>query len=319
MVDRESVASGVTIEVEELQRRNRDSFQIPEWFLYTSRAFLTLEGVSLQADPNYSLIKSCFPYVAKRLVGDQDPRARQALRDLIYGAGDAVDVERLADLADGFSSYTRTTKTINEQAPAHAGELILSSGAVEPISKRKDRKDKLIETEAAILLAKDSADILLAEDGNIVQSILVEESALATSARFKDSARDVLVDAPKAFRKSLPFGVGSFLPPLPFEQLEPFFQKTEQEVKAQNLARKLASIATQSTSEPRSESTGEAISVVMSSLRELEPEQAALVLREIRENAPRYASLAGRLGEKFVDTLAKTARTNFETTMSKQR
>lgn len=97
IVERESVATGITVEVEELQKRNRDSFQIPEWFLYSSRAFLTLEGVSLQASPNYSLIQSCFPYVAKRLVGDDDPRARKALRDLLYGATDSVDVKRLAE------------------------------------------------------------------------------------------------------------------------------------------------------------------------------------------------------------------------------
>jgi len=45
VVERESVATGITVEVEELQKRNRDAFCIPEWFLYTSRAFLTLEGV----------------------------------------------------------------------------------------------------------------------------------------------------------------------------------------------------------------------------------------------------------------------------------
>jgi hypothetical protein len=35
IVERESVATGITLEVEELQRRNRDAFRIPEWFLYT--------------------------------------------------------------------------------------------------------------------------------------------------------------------------------------------------------------------------------------------------------------------------------------------
>jgi hypothetical protein len=97
IVERESVATGITLEVEELQKRNRDSFQIPEWFLYSSRAFLTLEGVSLQASPEFSLIKACFPYVAKRLVGDDDPRARKALRDLLYGASDSIDVKRLGE------------------------------------------------------------------------------------------------------------------------------------------------------------------------------------------------------------------------------
>ena len=35
IVERESVATGITLEVEELQRRNQDAFRIPEWFLYT--------------------------------------------------------------------------------------------------------------------------------------------------------------------------------------------------------------------------------------------------------------------------------------------
>ena len=75
----ESAVTGITVKVEELQCQNRDAFTIPPWFLYTSRAFLTLEGASLQADPNYSIIKSCFPYVAKRLLGDDSPMAQEAL------------------------------------------------------------------------------------------------------------------------------------------------------------------------------------------------------------------------------------------------
>ena len=57
LANKESVATGLTTEVEDLQRRNREAFTIPGWFVYTSRAFMTLEGVSLQADPSYSLIK----------------------------------------------------------------------------------------------------------------------------------------------------------------------------------------------------------------------------------------------------------------------
>jgi hypothetical protein len=53
----------------------------------------------------------------------------------------------------------------------------------------------------------------------------------------------------------------------------------------------------------------------MSSLRELEPEQAALVLKELRENLPRYAPLMGQLGGKFVSTLLKTASKNIDTTL----
>lgn len=92
--ERASAVTGITMEVEELQRQNKDAFTIPEWFLYTSRAFLTLEGISLQADEDFSLIQSCFPYVARRLIGDDSPRAQKALKDLLYGAGDMIDAER---------------------------------------------------------------------------------------------------------------------------------------------------------------------------------------------------------------------------------
>jgi len=94
MAERASAVTGISMKVEDLQRENSDAFTIPEWFLYTSRAFLTLEGISLSADPDFSIIKSCFPYVAKRLVGDDSPRSQKALRDLIYGRGNVINAEK---------------------------------------------------------------------------------------------------------------------------------------------------------------------------------------------------------------------------------
>lgn len=330
MVAKESVATGITVEVEDLQRRNADSFQIPEWFLYSSRAFLTLEGVSLAADDNYSLIKSCFPYVAKRLVADDDPRARNALKELLYGASGSLEVNRVTDLADGFTRYTTTTKTINQQANARSGEIVLVNGDIERISKEQDRKNKMIEAEATMTLAKDSADVILALEGNLIQSLLVEESALATSANFKDALRSQLVDGPKLFRESLPFGIGSFLPELPFEsRVEPFVRKTEKELKAQQLADKLLSVVQTSANSSGGSSSNnvmtavnnngnrnpEGIQSVIDTLRGMEPEQAALILKEIRENVPRYAPLVGRLGGKFMSTLLQTASMNIDYTL----
>jgi len=332
IVERESVATGITVEVEELQRQNRDSFMIPEWFLYTSRAFLTLEGVSLQADPNYSIIKSCFPYVARRLVADDDPRARKALRDLLYGASDALDVDRLSDLADGFSSYTTTTKTVNQQPATPNGQIVwpANANAVNGMTKNltaDSRKTKYLEAEAAITLAKDSADILLAPSGNLVQNLLVEESVLASSANFKDALRNALLEGPQRFRDSLPFGAGAFLPQLPFErQLQPFVKKTMQEQKAQELAEKLsrlvvkaspsAQIASNELKKPNAGSDTAASANLVETLRSLEPEQAALVLKELRQNLPRYGPLVGVLGGKFASALLNTASLNIETTLS---
>jgi hypothetical protein len=228
-------------------------------------------------------------------------------------------------LADGFTSYTTTTKSINQQATSHNGEIILSNGAVEKVSRDLERKSKMMEAEATITLAKDSADIVLAADGNLIQNLIVDESALAASAQIKDTVRETFVEGPQRFRDSLPLGLGSFLPPLPFEeQLAPFVIKTEKEIQAQTLADKIAVVLTARNGQSDSTATkkGDAMigsqttaSDVLQSLRELEPEQAALVLKELRENVPKYGPLLGQLGTKFVSTLLNTASTNIETTL----
>ena len=228
-------------------------------------------------------------------------------------------------LADGFTSYTTTTKSINQQATSHNGEIILSNGAVEKVSRDLDRKNKMMEAEATITLAKDSADIVLAADGNLIQNLIVDESALAASAQIKDRVRETFVDGPQRFRDSLPLGMGSIFPRLPFEeQLAPFVKKTEKEIQAQALADKIATVLTSRNGQSDSSGIkkGDVVdgsqttaSDVLQSLRELEPEQAALVLKELRENVPKYGPLLGQLGTKFVSTLLTTASKNIESTL----
>jgi predicted unusual protein kinase regulating ubiquinone biosynthesis (AarF/ABC1/UbiB family) len=98
MAEKASAVTGISMKVEDLQRENSGAFTIPEWFLYTSRAFLTLEGISLQADPDFSITQSCFPYVAKRLIGDDSPRSQAALRELIYGKNDQINIEKCVQI-----------------------------------------------------------------------------------------------------------------------------------------------------------------------------------------------------------------------------
>jgi predicted unusual protein kinase regulating ubiquinone biosynthesis (AarF/ABC1/UbiB family) len=163
---RKIAVSGITMEVEELQKRNRDTFRIPEWFVYTSRVFLTLEGVSLQADENFSIIKSCFPYVANRLLADDSPQARDALRNHLFGAEEYMEPKRLADLADGFVTYTTTTKFLEELSAeeAESAGVFLSNGANRETVRGKQRNTSA--AEATVTLIKDSADIFLAPGGN---------------------------------------------------------------------------------------------------------------------------------------------------------
>jgi aarF domain-containing kinase len=54
----------------ELEDLGRDyPFRVPPFFALVLRAFSLIEGVALSADPDYSIVQECLPYVAKRLLG----------------------------------------------------------------------------------------------------------------------------------------------------------------------------------------------------------------------------------------------------------
>jgi hypothetical protein len=46
-----------------------------------------------------------YPYISKRLLTDESPRLRAALRYMIYGNSNVFDVERLIDLLQAFESF----------------------------------------------------------------------------------------------------------------------------------------------------------------------------------------------------------------------
>jgi len=85
----------VTNVMEEMSKRNRELFQLPPYVLYVSRAFSTLEGIGLSVDEDYAILQECYPYLAKRLLTDNSPRARNALLAMLYGNGAGDDDDSL--------------------------------------------------------------------------------------------------------------------------------------------------------------------------------------------------------------------------------
>ena len=164
--------------MEEMSRRNRELFKLPPYVLYVSRAFSTLEGIGLSVDPDYSILQECYPYLAKRLITDDSPRARAALTAMLYGpqpsppvdhgalnGGAIIDVvgapvgaplgnkvatttvrrrssningllspTKVAEMADGFTSYTSFTVDADNAGKGMAGaraaiaDILLQNG-----------------------------------------------------------------------------------------------------------------------------------------------------------------------------------------------
>jgi aarF domain-containing kinase len=84
---------------------------IPPYFTNVLRAFGTLEGIVLKVDPDYSIVHECMPYLSRRLLTDNNPRMRAALRQLLYGDGQRLDVERLQSLISSFSNFSTSTSS----------------------------------------------------------------------------------------------------------------------------------------------------------------------------------------------------------------
>jgi len=165
---------GVSNVMEEMSRRNRELFQLPTWVLYVVRAFSTLEGIGLSVDESYAILKECYPYLARRLFKDDSPRARAALSAMIYGKNsDTVDVDKFLEMTDGFASYTSAT--------SGAG---LADGSSEIMVADSDKASQEAQRELV-------ADVLFAEDSNLVQETVVKEAASLLDA----SVRAALTDA----------------------------------------------------------------------------------------------------------------------------
>jgi len=118
----DSKVAQLTKDLEGVQEKYGNIFQIPAYFGYILRAFSVLEGIGLSCDKNYSIANECYPYVARRLLTDKSPETRKALEQLLYGkeSGEhaVLSVNRVRQLSNAFGNYTSITKGVEKSAPA---------------------------------------------------------------------------------------------------------------------------------------------------------------------------------------------------------
>ena len=65
-----------------------------------------LEGIALVGNPNFAIIDEAFPYIARRLMTDESPRLRAALRYMVYGREGIFDADKLIDLLDALEKFS---------------------------------------------------------------------------------------------------------------------------------------------------------------------------------------------------------------------
>merc|ERR1719148_182427 len=80
-------------------------FRIPPYFALVIRAISVLEGIALVGNPEFAIIDEAYPYIARRLMTDDSPRLRAALKYMVYGPEGKFDADRLIDLLEALEKF----------------------------------------------------------------------------------------------------------------------------------------------------------------------------------------------------------------------
>ncbi|XP_042402546.1 uncharacterized aarF domain-containing protein kinase At1g71810, chloroplastic-like [Zingiber officinale] len=72
-------------------------FQIPSYFSLVIRSLAVLEGIAISFDPNYKVLSSSYPWIARKVLTDSSPQLQSTLQTLLYKEG-IFRIDRLESL-----------------------------------------------------------------------------------------------------------------------------------------------------------------------------------------------------------------------------
>ncbi|CAL9755466.1 unnamed protein product [Musa acuminata subsp. burmannicoides] len=128
-------------------------FQIPSYFSLVIRSLAVLEGIAISFDPNYKVLSSSYPWIARKVLTDSSPQLQSTLQTLLYKEG-VFRIDRLESL------LTESLRAKTEQS------LV-----------RKEVEDS--DSNKAI---KQVLSFTLTEKGAFVKEILLQEFAKGIDA-----------------------------------------------------------------------------------------------------------------------------------------
>ena len=140
-----------------------------------------LQGIALQVDPDYSIVKECFPYLSRRLLTDDDPRARKALKELLFAGGEHISLARLERLTQGLSSFT--VEGLGTSGSGSQQKALQMSGGQQGAAPAGPMLDST---------AKEVLAAVFSERPTYVQELLVQEAVGTVDAAARQLASLVL-------------------------------------------------------------------------------------------------------------------------------
>ncbi|GLT97838.1 hypothetical protein SLE2022_153840 [Rubroshorea leprosula] len=251
-------------------------FRIPPYFALIIRAIGVLEGIALVGNPDFAIVDEAYPYIAQRLLTDESPRLKNALRYTIYGKSGVFDAERFIDVMQAFENFITAAKSgggenLNGDM-AELGILQSQTAFVFPgFSSSESQLKQPIQTRAALAF-------LLSEKGNFFREFLLDEIVKGIDALTREQLVQVM--ATLGFNNAVP--VFSMVPALgPFRPAGLLPRVTEEDRVILNNVQKIVEFLTEGSSISRSSNQGIDVVRVVQELLPVLPGISARVLPEV--------------------------------------
>ncbi|CAN6460541.1 unnamed protein product [Victoria cruziana] len=249
-------------------------FQIPPYFALIIRAIGVLEGIALVGDPDFAIVDEAYPYLAQRLLTDESPRLRSALRYTIYGKKGVFDAERFIDVMQAFENFIDAAKSGGGEGlnGDMAGLGMLQARNVSfPVVSASTPEPGQVQTRAALAF-------LLSEKGNFFREFILDEIVKGIDA----ISREQLAQIAAAFGVQSSAPIFSMVPTLgPFRPTALLPTVTEEDKVVLNNVQKVAEFLTSGS--PGLRTIGQEVDTmrVLQELLPVLPSMSAQVLPEV--------------------------------------
>ena len=201
-------------------------FRIPPYFALVIRAISVLEGIALVGNPQFAIVDEAYPYISKRLLTDESPRLRAALRYMVYGKTGTFDSERMIDMLTALEKFVsvkdygdgtafKVDGVRGETALGEAGALrgtrtlVPTAGADNGAAPGGPPRDELGDaadrsrlaasaaaasnSEATAAQAREALAFFFGGDGAVFRQFLLDEVVAAADALSREAANELAV------------------------------------------------------------------------------------------------------------------------------
>lgn len=188
-------------------------FSIPPYFALVIRAISVLEGIALVGNPNFAIIDEAYPYIARRLMTDNSPRLRAALRYMVYGREGSFDADKVIDLLQALEKFSsirndgdgsafkvdgvRGTRNMGSAGDFRGSKKVDTSDRDTDVGDGKFRissangVQQQFQTEEDKRTAREALRFFFSPEGKVFREFMLEEIVTVVDASGRDAIQEL--------------------------------------------------------------------------------------------------------------------------------